>query len=72
MPHIEFADIDQDGWKDLVITGTVDYMDEKLDIVRETEQFTFIYKYFPKTNSFRQTYRHASFDLEHGPQSRNL
>lgn len=69
MPHVEFADIDGDGMKELVVNGIVDYTDEKTDVVREREPFVFIYGY-DKAKGFNLAFRKASFALEDGPQAR--
>lgn len=69
MAHVEFADVDGDGWKDLVIVGIANYTDDKGDAILKREPFTFIYKYDPQRKSFGQTYRFASFALEQGPES---
>lgn len=69
MPHVEFADVDGDGWKDLLVTGIVDYTDDKSDKVRKQESFTFLYRFDPRSKSFRQTYKRASFALEEGPHA---
>lgn len=71
MAHVEFVDVDGDGWKDVVVIGIVDYTDEKSDAVRKREPFTFIYRYDPKNKVFRQTYKHATFLLEDGPKSQS-
>jgi hypothetical protein len=68
MANVEFADVDRDGWKDLVIVGIANYTDEKTDAVNAREPFAFIYRYDPQRKSFRQTYKHASFALEVGAQ----
>jgi hypothetical protein len=67
----EFADIDGDGYKDLVISGIVIYeishVGEKMRFIREPVVFLYLYK---KTeDSFRLGYKSASFtlDLESGP-----
>jgi hypothetical protein len=65
--HIEFADIDDDGWKDLVVTGIVNYTDDKTEEIYKREPFTFIYRYDPARAEFRRSYRRASFGLEDGP-----
>jgi hypothetical protein len=70
--HIDVADIDEDGWKDLVVTGIADYTEEKTGEVFEQEPFTFIYRYDPARAEFRRTYRRASFRLEDGPEPRGL
>ena len=70
MPHVEFADLNDDGFKDLVVGGIVEYTDEKGDFVRDRESFVFIYRYDPKTNEFRRSYRRASFNLEDGPRAK--
>jgi hypothetical protein len=70
MPRVEFADIDDDGLKDLVVSGIVEYTDEKSDTVRERESFVFIYRFDAKAEKFRLSYKHASFALEDGPRSK--
>ena len=69
MPHVEFADIDGDGIKELVANGIVEYTDEKTDVVHARESFVFIYRY-DKAKGLRLVFKHASFALEDGPQAR--
>jgi hypothetical protein len=69
VPHVEFADIDGDGIKELVVNGIVEYTDEKADVVREREAFVFIYRY-DKAKGFKLAFKRASFALEDGPQAR--
>lgn len=70
MAHVEFADVDGDGWKDLVVVGIVNYTDEKADAVPAREAFVFMYRYDPGRRTFQLSYKHATFELEDGPQSR--
>jgi hypothetical protein len=66
MAHVEFADVDGDGWKDLIVIGIAEFTDEKSAAVLKREPFTFFYKYDPRTGKFRETFRLASFELRHG------
>jgi hypothetical protein len=70
MAHVEFADIDGDGFKDLVVSGIAEYTDEKRDEVHERESFVFIYRYDAKAKAFKQSYAHASFKPEVGPRAK--
>src|SRR5688500_6042992 len=69
MPYVEFADIDGDGIKELVVNGIVEYTDEKTDVVRKRESFVFIYRH-AKAKGFKLAFKKASFALEVGPQAR--
>lgn len=65
MGHIEFADLNDDGAKDLIIFGEVQYTaeDGPPRILRE-EQYLFIYTYDKVSRGFRRTYAKADFKLE--------
>lgn len=69
MATVEFADIDGDGYKDLVVVGAANYTDEKTGAIQKREPFAFVFKYDPKSGSFYQSYKRASFTLEKGPQA---
>jgi hypothetical protein len=68
MPTVDFADIDGDGYKDLIVSGIAEYLSKndeaKKDEVGEREPFVFIYRFNPTAKRFKLAYRQASFDLE--------
>jgi len=62
---VDFIDINNDGYKDIIISGMVSYT--KLgysDIVLPSEYAVFIYTFEPDKKEFRCAYRNASFRLE--------
>ena len=62
---IDFVDLDGDAYKDIVISGTVLYCDEKIeDLVLRREPVVFIYMFMPEKNVFYCTYRNASFSMD--------
>lgn len=65
--HIDFVDLDGDGFKDLVISGLVIYTGEKETSPRSSEPVVFIYHLEPKQRKFKLVYKRASFDLTEGP-----
>ena len=67
--HIDFEDLNDDGFNDMIISGIVCYTHEKQDIVVKHEDCVFIYMYSPSTDTFVSKYRRASFSLESGPEA---
>jgi hypothetical protein len=67
--QFEFYDLNGDNWKELLVMGILNYTDERSDVVVKQEPFIFIYAFDKDHNSFRQIYRHASFELEIGSQT---
>ena len=63
---IKLCDIDRDGFKDLIVTGEVDYSVGYRFTNGLCEAVVFIYRFVPEEKSFRRIYRNASFDLENG------
>jgi len=68
MPHVEFADFDGDGYRDLVVSGVVEYTDEKGKEILDCESFVFLYRYDVQSKGFKMTFKRASFDLTQGPR----
>ncbi len=62
--HVEFVDITGDGFKDLVITGTVMHTGEKETDPRSFETVTSIYLFDPKKKEFRLAF-HCGPKLEY-------
>lgn len=62
--HVEFVDITGDGFKDLVITGTVVHTGEKETDPRSYEAVTSIYVFDPKKRQFRLAF-HCGPSLEY-------
>ena len=62
--HVEFVDITGDGFKDLVITGTVAHTGEKETDPRIYEPVTSIYVFDPKKKEFRLAF-HCGPKLEY-------
>lgn len=61
--HVEFVDITNDGYKDLVITGTVVHTGEKETDPRTYETVTSIYVFDPKKKEFHLVF-HCGPKLE--------
>ena len=67
--HIDFEDLNDDGFNDMIVSGIVCYTHEKQDVVVKHENCVFIYMYSPSTDKFVQKYRRANFSLESGPET---
>lgn len=63
MLKIEFADLDGDGKRELVISGIVCFTDEKGDKVLRREAVVFIYALQPN-RTFKQVYRNTDVRLD--------
>jgi len=63
LAHVEFVDLNDDGYKDIVVTAAVVYTDEK-DKIIATKPALFVYYFDPKTRSFFLKYKVADFDLD--------
>lgn len=62
---VDFIDINNDGYKDIIISGMVSYTKWGYsDIVLPSEYAVFIYTFEPDKKEFRCTYRNAPFKLE--------
>lgn len=62
--NIDFCDVNDDGYKDMLIYGAVKYSTEKdRSSSDEVENVVFIYAYNKAERSFSLSYRNASFDL---------
>jgi hypothetical protein len=62
---VDFIDIDGDGYKDIIVSGTVLYFDEKIDdLVLRREPVVFIYMFNPQSKSFYHAYRNSSSQLD--------
>jgi hypothetical protein len=61
--NIEFADLDGDGKRELVISGLVCFTDEKGDKVLRREAVVFIYALQPN-RTFKQVYRNTDVRLD--------
>jgi len=57
--HVEFLDLTDDGFKDLVITGTVAHTGEKETDPVTYEAVTSIYVFDPKQKEFRLVFHHG-------------
>ncbi len=64
---VDFFDYDRDGYKDLIISGLVNYHNEENNVIYR-EPVVFIYRYFKDKKKFNLMYRDASFKLEEGPK----
>lgn len=61
----DFIDIDGDGYKDIIISGIVCYVDDKnSDLVLKRESVVYIYMFSPAKKIFYLTYRDASFFID--------
>jgi hypothetical protein len=63
MLGVDFADLDGDGKRELVISGIVCLTDEKGDKVLRREAVVFIYALQPN-RTFKQIYRNTEFRLD--------
>ncbi len=67
--NVAFTDLDDDGYRDMVITGVVLYTYETGDdVIADREAVTWVYTYEPDANGFALRYTNASFDLADGPE----
>jgi hypothetical protein len=62
--HVEFVDLTGNGYKDLVIIGTLENTGEKDGDPVSTEPIASIYMFNPKTNQFSLSFRYG-LSLEH-------
>ena len=67
---VSFIDLDKNGFKDLLISGTVCYTSEESDEIIFKEQVHFIYKFVKAEQKYVEFFRRASFELEAGATSR--
>src|SRR5260370_41219793 len=58
--NIDFADIDGDGKREMLISGIVCFTDDKGDKVLRREAVVYIYK-LQSNNRFKQVYKNTSF-----------
>jgi hypothetical protein len=63
MLNIDFSDIDDDGERELVISGIVCFTDEKGDKVLRREAVVFIYA-LQFNRTFKQVYRNTDYQLD--------
>lgn len=62
---VDLIDLDGDGCKDIIISGTLLYNDEKNDVlILRREPIVFIYMFEPKRKEFYCSYRNASFAMD--------
>lgn len=58
-----FTDLDEDGFRDLIISGRVLHTHEKSGQTESAEDVVFVYMFKPGTKQFRETYRRATFEI---------
>jgi hypothetical protein len=65
--HTEFVDLNNDGWKDLVVLGSLVRTREAASESPGGEPFVFIYLFDAEAMAFVRSYKHATFELAHKP-----
>jgi hypothetical protein len=63
MLKVEFADLDGDGRREMVISGLVCFTDQKVDRVLRREAVVFIYALQPD-RTFKQVYRNTDVRID--------
>jgi len=63
----EFADVNSDGYRDMVVSGAVMYTDDRSGTARGIEPVLFVYTFEPRSNTYLLSIRQASFSPETGP-----
>jgi len=65
LAHVEFIDLNGDGYKDIVVLATVIYTEDEQtgESISITKPAIFIYYFDPKARSYFLKYKVADFDL---------
>ncbi|MFK7790444.1 MAG: hypothetical protein AB8C95_13240 [Phycisphaeraceae bacterium] len=61
---VEFTDLNEDGYLDLMVTGIYQVTPEQRDGVLEEHVVVFMCHFDPKTNAFKKIYQQMPMDLE--------